>query len=284
MMNTREHKRQIAVIVARPEESICFSEGYDQYYQDNVRCHGSMFNGNDYRLCTMSSAQFNRNRKPLNVEVIERPTTSVVSLGMAEGLALRNDFFKAIKPQLKEMITGKVWHIDDAGKRTRLPYVTIWTPPENRIDINRGEWSRHNICPLCGVISPLNYNDKEAVLTRSLDDRMVYLSMRESLLMDLRLMENLDLKVRFPDLRALRIQVLDEPRDGDVLPGDPGWTGEFVPQDLKAKYAALGRKHASELAQLLNPKSGRSAKKSEKNGKRLSKKRRSRGPTAKGER
>jgi hypothetical protein len=246
MKNTREHKRQIAVIVARPEESICFSEEYDKYYQDNVRCHGSIFNGNDYRFCTMSSARFNRERKPLDVEVIERPTTSVVHLGMADATALRNDFFKVLRPYLKKTITGEVWHLDETGKRTRLPYVTIWTPPENRIDINRGEWSRHNICPLCGVISPLNYNDKEVVLTRSLDDRVVYLSMRESLLLDLRLMQDLDLKRRFPDLRAIRIQVLDEPRDGDVLPGDPGWTGEFVPQDLKAKYEALARKHALE--------------------------------------
>lgn len=259
MKNTREHKRQIAVIVARPEESICFSEGYDQYFQDNVRCHGSIFNGNDYGLCTMSSAQFNRSRKPLNVEVIERPTTSVVSLGMAEGLALRNDFFKALEPHLKEMITGEVWHLDESGKRTRLPYVTIWTPPDNRIDINRGEWSAHNICPLCGVISPLNYNDKEAVLTRSLDKRMVYMTIRESLVVDLQLMQ--DLKARFPDIRAIRIRVIDEPQDGDVLPGDPGWTGKFVPQDLMEWHEALGRKNAAEYEKLLNPKSGRAAKK-----------------------
>jgi hypothetical protein len=260
MKHRQDQARKLAWLLSSPEEAICFSEEYDQYFQDKIRCHGSMFDGKDYRFCTCVCDEFNRMRRPLDVEVIDVPTTSIVSIGMADARALRIDLFKVLKPHLKHAITGSVWHIDGAGKRSKLPYVTIWTPPRYRIDINRGEWSRHNVCPLCGVISPLNFNDKQAVAAWALDERMVYLSTREYLIIDLRLMEKLDLKARFPDLRTIRVRVIEKPLDGDILPGDPGWTGKFEPQDLKAKHEALVRKHAAESALLLSPKSGRRTK------------------------
>jgi hypothetical protein len=47
------------------------------------------------------------------------------------------------------------------------------------------------------------------------------------------LIADLDLKQRFPDLRLEECPVVDEPLDGETLPGDPEWDGV-----LRRKYPA----------------------------------------------
>lgn len=46
------------------------------------------------------------------------------------------------------------------------------------------------------------------------------------------LVAKLKLPERFKDLKLKRVRVVPEPLDGDVLPGDPGWTGRFKEQPL----------------------------------------------------
>ncbi len=207
-----------------------------------------MFNGDDTVYCGDRTLRFTKSGKPINVELIDIPTATIVGLALSDVLALHEKFYKAIARWLVGCVRGSVHHVTEKGVRTKLPYVTVWTPPHNRLDINRGEWSRHNVCPECGCITALNFNDKWSAVESALDNRLAYLSNREYLILDQQLMDRLDLRKKFPDLRTRRVPVLEKPLDGDVLPGDPGWTGTFVPQDLKAWDAALRRKHARESA------------------------------------
>ena len=67
-------------------------------------------------------------------------------------------------------------------------------------------------------------------MKRYLDDRLVYLDGHGALYVDDALAKSLRLRERFPDLRLYRFDVIPEPLDGDVMPGDPGWDGVFREQ------------------------------------------------------
>lgn len=234
-------RRRLYWVYSVPEDSICFSERYHDFFQESVRCPGRIYDGQIVGHCTDFQKLFRIKTKPLNVEIINRPRTSVVDIGLHEALGVCKDLWKILGAHLPEAVVGTVTTVPPATQPAQA-YQTFWMPAERRIDINRGEDSWHALCPECGSIAPQNFNDKEAVLFRSLDDRLVYMSNRNYLLLDGDLIDKLELRKKFPDLRFRRIRIVDEPLDGDVLPGDPGWTGKFTPQDMEAKIASLDRK------------------------------------------
>lgn len=234
-------KRRLYWVYSVPEDDICFSERFDKFYQDEIRCRGTMYNGQETSHCPDLKKAFRARGKPLDVEIIHRPRTSTINIGMAEAFGIRNDLWTLLKPHLSTAIVGTV-KLALAGKKAGLPYVTVYLPGQLRIDVNRGEDAWHTQCPECKMITPENFSDKKTAVSYTLDDRLVYFSTRDYLLLDGELVDQLDLRRRFPDLRFRRIRIVDEPLDGDVLPGDPGWTGKFTPQDMEAKVASLDRK------------------------------------------
>lgn len=234
-------KRRLYDVYSVPEDPICFSERYDQFYQENVRCRGTMYNGQSTSYCSDFKKAFRRLAEPFQVEIINRPRTAIISIGMSEVRGIRQDLWQELNPFLPDAIVGKV-KVVPPGRQPAQPYLTVWMPADRRLEINRGEDSWHTQCPACKVIAPENFSDKQTVLTTSLDERQVYFSNRDCLLLDGDFVDQHDLRKRFPDLRFRRIRIVDEPLDGDILPGDPGWTGKFKPQDMEAKIASLDRK------------------------------------------
>jgi len=85
------------------------------------------------------------------------------------------------------------------------------------------------MCSGCGRIKNMMAWARGAIVEISLDHRRVYQDLSGWVYIDPILAKDLDLKSRFPDLKLIRYDVIPEPLDGDVLPGDPGWDGVFRP-------------------------------------------------------
>lgn len=77
-----------------------------------------------------------------------------------------------------------------------------------------------------------------SVLRRSLDGRAVYFGgmCGKTLIVDANIVPLKDWLKQFPTLRAKRVPVLDEPLDGEILPGDPGWTGTVKQNPVKPDW------------------------------------------------
>jgi hypothetical protein len=146
-----------------------------------------------------------------------------------------------IEPYLQDVVWGPVY-LERDDVVGRLKYRSYWVRPDRCIVHSRGPYARHRLCD-CGVILNCNPNAKEALLASYLDERLIYQTTTGSLLIDDELVRKLDLLTRFPMLTLWPYRIIDEPMDGDVLPGDPGWNGVLVerpievPEDLQAPFA-----------------------------------------------
>lgn len=101
----------------------------------------------------------------------------------------------------------------------------MYSTHEDELEVQRGYYSRHSPCLVCGRLRPANGWAHPVILERYLDNRWAYLY--DDPYVDERLIETESLRERFPTLRFYPVPVVPEPLDGQTLPGDPGWTGAF---------------------------------------------------------
>ncbi len=80
-----------------------------------------------------------------------------------------------------------------------------------------------------------------AILRRYLSDALVYQSTSGGLYIESKLATQLKLRKKYPDLLLYPMKMLDDPLDGDTLPGDPGWDGTF--RERPTPRAPKGRPH-----------------------------------------
>lgn len=119
-----------------------------------------------------------------------------------------------------------------AGSKVVLDdLVTVYSINKEWLQTNRGRYSRHSQCWLCGNIVKRNGWAHPVIVKRYLDDRWLYFDSNTDAYVDVRLIERESLRERFPKLRFYPVPVVPEPLDGATLPGDPGWTGKlnYVP-------------------------------------------------------
>lgn len=108
-------------------------------------------------------------------------------------------------------------------------YRTVSVPREAWLEDDRGRYSRHRQCRKCGMVLNLACGWAHPVIVeRYLDTHLAYLNMAGAPYVDERLIDLESLRERFPTLRFYPVPVVPEPLDGEVLPGDPGWTGTLV--------------------------------------------------------
>jgi hypothetical protein len=132
---------------------------------------------------------------------------------------------------LPHTLWGPVYFSTRPDQKVELPYSSWWTPPQYCIVDNRNLLARHRLCA-CGSILNTNVNAKEAILRRDLDDRLLYTDHSDQFIIDDELVRQLDLRTKFPDLKFVRLPIIDKPLDGQILPGDPGWNGTITPKPI----------------------------------------------------
>jgi hypothetical protein len=144
---------------------------------------------------------------------------------------MRNELRESLSPHLPHTLWGPVYFSTRPDQRVELPYSSWWTPPQYCIVENRNLLACHRLCA-CGSIVDTNVNAKEAILRRYVDDRLLYTDTSNLFIIDDVLVRSLDLRTKFPDLKFVRLPIIDKPLDGQILPGDPGWNGTITPKPI----------------------------------------------------
>lgn len=206
---------------SRRDEIVRWAPSAWEEYRRNFKCS----------VCFSPRPEWDEQLTPIHVVVDQEPRGCVV--GVAYGAQL---IHRELYDNLSSYIRGAV--VTDArtqgpsGATREIPYVACWVPRHLALEAERGQYCRHAQCRGCGRFGNKVGWASGAIVRRYLDDRRVYFDDLGNLLVESALLDQLNLRARFPDLRPYRVEVIPEPLDGDVLPGDPGWTGVFVERPL----------------------------------------------------
>jgi hypothetical protein len=150
------------------------------------------------------------------------------SVAMGDALRLIHErLYDALKSHWGGELVGRCY-VELPGRTPQeTEYLSVYTPPALTLEAHRGKYCRHNRCKGCGTIGNKVFWASGAVLRRYLDSRGVYQDVYGGIYVRRVLAESLELERRFPDLKLYKVPIIDEPLDGDVLPGDPAWNGRF---------------------------------------------------------
>jgi hypothetical protein len=139
------------------------------------------------------------------------------------------NFWKTIEKHLPECLVGEVF----VNKGLKEPsvckeYVSLVMPLKHTVECYRGRYCRHFVCVGgCGRFGNRISWASGAIVKRDLGSRLACMDDDFSIYLHPDIVKSLDLRRSFPDLMLYRVDVVEEPLDGDILPGDPGWTGTF---------------------------------------------------------
>lgn len=207
------HDRRADIPDLTPESELVLNEKY--------RCSG--------KLCLYLSNWWHTHPEPIDLSIEWCPKSWSDRPGNLGLRMLNHSIVELLSPYCEGMHFGTVLGRDTKGGLQKTPFVTVAAPRTARIQSHRGRHCRHSHHSCCNVfINKIGWAS-EAIVERSLDDRLVYMDEQGDVLVDSELAERLELKTRFPKLWLYKVAVVPEPLDGEVLPCDPGWDGTFRP-------------------------------------------------------
>jgi hypothetical protein len=180
-------------------------------------------------LCTNLSPRWHANPEPINIEIQSVPASQFDEPYELAVSLLEAAVIDVLIPYCRHMYFGEVTGSVTRGRSPRTQFCTVAAPKQWRIQSDRGRHCRHVRYECCDVYRNIIGWASGAIVERSLDDRLIYVDQFGSVLISHELAERLELKNRFPKLWLYRVDVVPEPLDGEVLPGDPGWDGVFRP-------------------------------------------------------
>jgi hypothetical protein len=190
--------------------------------QGRYQCRG--------HCCWHLSPLWHQHPRPIDVEVNSEPGTSQsdrindISLKILDAAVV-----DVLAPYCRDIYFGRVTAPGPRGGSIPTRFFTVAAPKDRRVQSTRGRHCRHFITNCCGVVFNQIGWASGAIVERTLDDRLVYVDQDGGVLIADELVERLEFKRKFPNLWLYRIDVVPEPLDGEVLPGDPGWDGVFRP-------------------------------------------------------
>jgi hypothetical protein len=176
----------------------------------------------DY-ACPFLSLRWSEHPEPIDV-VVKETVPNFVSMfddGPVDLTVLDKAVLEALAPHCRDMYVGKVLLDTGTGDFQPTGFVTVAAPKHQRIQSDRGRHCRHKHWGCCGVFSNQIGWASGAIVERTLNSRQVYVDQQGWLLVSDELATQLELRSRFPKLWLYRIEVVPEPLDGEILPGDP---------------------------------------------------------------
>jgi hypothetical protein len=159
--------------------------------------------------------------EPIEAVLRKPPRALITTTGLFK--VVDADLVETILPYGRGIMVGPV-RLARTGE-TLPRWRTMYGTREACLEVDRGRYSRHGQCRVCGRILRRNWWAHPVVVERYLDDRWLYLDGTDSPFVDERLVDREALRERFAALRFYPVPIVPEPLDGEVLPGDPGWTG-----------------------------------------------------------
>lgn len=218
----RKRKRWFYELDDRRCQILQLTDECQAVVRDRYKCPG--------RGCWHLSQRWHESPEPIDLIVKHVHTTALVE-GI-EGLGvivLDMKLMDSLGPYCREMVVGRVYVDRGSAAPALTRFVTLTAPLRRRIQSDRGRFCRHSHYECCPVFVNTIGWASGAIVERTLDDRGVYIDQSGHVLVDRELAEQLKLRARFSGLWLYRVDVVPEPLDGEVLPGDPGWDGVFRP-------------------------------------------------------
>lgn len=237
---TAPPKRRVFYFRSKHDELVRGTRDWAAWYKENIACPQFQHHlGREWR----------KRPKVIDVELAWEPRGNDAAVFDGTVSLLSGELYQVLKPHMRGLLVGDVAVKEKGENARRSSWVSVAVPSAASIDPYRGRDGLHTQCPHCGQLASLNMNpEAEGIAQHALDDRRVYGDDNAMMYLDGDLVEELELKSRFPDLRFMRRKVIPAPLDGDILPGDPGWDGVFRPQaaKLKARKDALPKLSAKD--------------------------------------
>jgi len=213
--------RRLWHVYSRTYESAQEHSDWWARYQRDVKCAACAYPGPQWRISP----------SPIAVAINRWPAGSITGGTKSLLHFLDERLAGLLRPFAPDVLDDKAYYVGTATTSWQ-PYRCWVTPPSRTVDPFRGIRCCHIPCRGCGRFMSGSHADW-AIVATSLDSRLVYQSDEGTCFVDDELVHKLSLRTTFPDLKFVRIPIIPEPLDGDVLPGDRGWTGVFHPQWTK---------------------------------------------------
>jgi hypothetical protein len=182
------------------------------------------------KVCWWPSARWRRHPWPVDVAIKRAPRGPIARV-VVFPTVLRADLAELLRPYLPEALWGSV-HVE-RPHRSEPAGSWLTCVPDRNINLysDRGTYCRHVICVGgCGGVGNLIGWASGAIVRRDIGGRLCFFDHDCSIFIADELIEKLQLRRRFPDLLFYEYDVVEEPLDGEILPGDPGWDGVFRPR------------------------------------------------------
>lgn len=211
-------KRIIRRVVSVNDEVVDPCPEWRKEYVKSVKCLGCGYLRSDIK-------------GPVPNCIVEIPRSVVVFAWGTGPNMYRKDFLDLIEPYHPDGVRGPCYVPVEGRRVLSTTHETCYVPVSRELLATRGEDCRHHRCRVCKRFLNKVGWARGAIVGSYLDDRQVYQNGHD-LFIDNRLADEIRLLSRFDDLRLKRVQVVKEPLDGDVLPGDPGWNGRFKERSL----------------------------------------------------
>lgn len=217
----------------RNRERRCFYQLNDRRLRILDLTLASRFIVNEQYACAgcrqQLSTMWHRCPKPVNVVVSTTSSAWVEGIGGLFLTALDAGLAELLRPHFRGIVTGHVFLDPGDGSLQPTRFVTAAAPANQRVQSDRGRYCRHMVYGCCGVYANKIGWAGGAIVERTLDDRLVSVDQDGNILIADELVKALDLRKRFPKLWLYRVDVVPEPLDGEILPGDSDWDGSFRP-------------------------------------------------------
>lgn len=181
--------------------------------------------------CEVPNYKWDRHPSPIDISVTSNPVGCTATVAYGPKISASR-LVQMLRPFMAEVQVGKVYVESTPKSRVLSDYVTCIVTRKNRLEAFRGRYCRHGQCKMCGLFINKVGWASGAIVARYLDDRRVYTDDSDNMYIDPLLADELHLSDHFPDLRFYRVDIIPEPLDGDILPGDPGWNGTFMERPL----------------------------------------------------
>lgn len=166
--------------------------------------------------------------KPINAIAVTSMPAVMATTG-SFGIMHRR-LWGIIEPFAKYLVAGTV----RLGSKSvpERDYVTLYGVQRYCIQDQRGRYSRHRQCDLCERFVSCNGWAHPVVLRRTLGDGDIFHGDAIHIYVTNQFVTMSQLRIHFPKLKLCPVPVVDEPADGQVFPGESGWTGSFKPRRL----------------------------------------------------
>ncbi len=179
---------------------------------------------------------------PISITIEKESKAAWVDLlGDINVSLLHKRVYEAIRPYCTDVVVGTV-HLKE--NTVSSSFVTITASNASRVRSDRGRHCRHFQYDCCKIWRNEIGWASGAIVERELGGRLVCIAHNGNVLVESSLAKRLELSKRFPRLWLYRIDVVEKPLDGEVLPGDPEWDGVFrpaPPPELPDKELKRGR-------------------------------------------